>query len=494
MRVIEIARALAAHASRPGHDRLALALRVPAAAHPPLLALKQLPRSYRFATAVCTVSTQQHHGCWTYPLVAAAAVVGGGIGAAAQCAGEHDRGPGVGNHYWCVVCGEAHTHDNQKAPPRLVNLAPNGLQYFVGSSVLLHPYPVPRDWRRPVTDGKGNSHARNGNAYIGWVCSNWQRKQASGHHHSKEERRGLKREAGQLADTESEKPATRSDQQAVVERLTTENAQHMEQIAKLSGELAAQRSSSAEQVQQIQAFIAALAEKDRALHAARAAHQHLGATLLDTMSQLQAAQDKVTACSQQIATLAEKNEGLLKDNRLMKEERDKALAHKRLQTSKLSQQRTLHGTVISSITSPALLYEALHLKYKEDGTVFDVTRQFKKPLAQIGDRHARRFMEILRPAANVLLNAMHPNDRDGQVELLYADLHSRRMPVRKKLVMSTIADTDLVKDLVASYNSCSTAAEQRRILSALSQQFTRNTMNSILDFDEQVWATLPLMR
>mmetsp|Transcript_47330 Transcript_47330/g.119812 ORF Transcript_47330/g.119812 Transcript_47330/m.119812 type:complete len:137 (-) Transcript_47330:984-1394(-) len=99
-----------------------------------------------------------------------------------------------------------------------------------------------------------------------------------------------------------------------------------------------------------------------------------------------------------------------------------AVAQRSLSASKLSQQRTLDGSVKSSITSPALLYSALRLKYKEDGSPeFDISRTFQKPLAEIGDdRHARRFMNILRSATNVLFKAMHPTDVNGQIELMYA--------------------------------------------------------------------------
>jgi len=65
-------------------------------------------------------------------------------------------------------------------------------------------------------------------------------------------------------------------------------------------------------------------------------------------------------------------------------------------------------------------------------------------------------------------------------------MHSRRMPIKKRLVLSTIADSVVVKDFVRSYNDASSSSERRRLLSTLSQHFSRDGLNKMLDFKEKI--------
>jgi len=141
--------------------------------------------------------------------------------------------------------------------------------------VLLAPKPPAGGPQLPVKDGNGNNSAKNGNAYVGWVCSAWQRKHARVHHHLKPERRGTKRDAEALA---AETVTTRSSTLVAAE----ENAALLQQLLELN---------------------VVVSQKDEALKAAHVAHSHLASNFMDVLGQCMMLRPSLRLL-RQIATLA----------------------------------------------------------------------------------------------------------------------------------------------------------------------------------------------
>ena len=144
--------------------------------------------------------------------------------------------------------------------------------------------------------------------------------------------------------------------------------------------------------------------------------------------------------------------------------------------------------VISSIDSIQKVYAALGIRYREDGSQFGTSRHgigtsFKMPLSEMSDRRLRNLLELLELPIMTILNAFH-QDTEGLMLLLAGKVDSGQKI--EEHLKAALADLPIVKDIVTEINATTDHAEETRLLSLLSQQFSLKDLNQNLGLKNSV--------
>jgi hypothetical protein len=92
---------------------------------------------------------------------------------------------------------------------------------------------------------------------------------------------------------------------------------------------------------------------------------------------------------------------------------------------------------------------------------------------------------LAEPAVQTVMSAFHM-DANGLLRLLAANTLSSSTSARRQLLMAALAELPIVQDVVAAINATTDKDEERRLLSFLSQTFTRAAMNQDLGLKEAV--------
>ena len=126
------------------------------------------------------------------------------------------------------------------------------------------------------------------------------------------------------------------------------------------------------------------------------------------------------------------------------------------------------------------VYAALGIRHDEDGKkITDTSMSFIKPLHEMSDRRLRLLMHMLWPPLKTVLNSFH-NDTAGLLRLLASKVETdNSKSAQQTILTSALADLPLVKDILRELDLATDAHEERRLLSLLTQSFSRNDLNKL---------------
>lgn len=143
--------------------------------------------------------------------------------------------------------------------------------------------------------------------------------------------------------------------------------------------------------------------------------------------------------------------------------------------------------VVPGIRTLSEVYAALGLRLQADGT--DITgcnTSFVKELNQLTDRRVRTLVEKSWLPIKVVLDAVH-HDTVGVLRLLLGRAETESSTaVQKELLTSALADLPIVKDVVNELNHTTDVAEERRLLSFLTQSFKHSELNDNLGLEKTI--------